>query len=176
MGTSENLNPLLSNAPRRGRRWAVAAAVAALIAAGSWAGISQAGEGEGWGGGHHHGMHGDATPEMAAKHIDKMVSRLLNDATPEQKTKVTALANAAFADVQPLQAKRRAAREEGVKILTEPTINRAALEQVRVTQMQLAEQASKRITQAMADIADVLTPAQRLRLVEHFKHRMDGMH
>lgn len=156
---------------RSPRRWTIAAATATLIAAGSWAGISHAEDGGDWGG-HHHGMHGDATPEMNAKHVDRMVAHLLADATPEQKSKVTALANAAFADLQPLRAKRRAAHAEGIKILTEATVNRAALEQVRMNEMQLAEQTSKRMMQALADIADVLTPAQRVKLADHFSHRM----
>ena len=157
--------------PKSARRWVLAVTVATLIAAGSWTGLSQASEGEGWGGGHHHGM-AEMTLEMQARHVDKMVAHLLGDATPEQKTKVTALANAAFVDLQPLQVKRRDAHQEGIKILSEATVNRAALEQVRSTEMQLAEQSSKRITQALADIADVLTPAQRLRLAEHLQHRM----
>ena len=167
---------LSATAPKKtGRRWTIAATVATLIAIGSWAGVSQASDGEGWSG-HHHGMHGDASPEAAAKHVDKMVAHLLGDATPEQKVKVTALANAAFADLAPLHAKRRAVHEEGIKILTEATVNRSALEQVRASEMQLAEQASKRMTLALADIADVLTPAQRVRLADHFKHRMGEMH
>lgn len=153
------------------RRWALAATVASLIAAASWTGISHASDGDGWTGGHHHGM-AEMTPEMRAEHVDKMVAHLLGDATPEQKTKATILANAAFSDLQPLQVKRRAAHQEGIKILSEATVNRAALEQVRATEMQLTEQSSKRFTQALADIADVLTPAQRVHLAEHLQHRM----
>lgn len=156
---------------RAPRRWAIAATVATLIAAGSWAGISQASDGEAFGGGHHHGM-GDMNPEMASKHIDKMIAHLLGDATPEQQAKVKALATAAFADLQPLQAKRRAAHQEGIQVLSEATVNRSALEQVRATEMQLADQSSRRITQALGDIADVLTPAQRVRLAEHLHQRM----
>ncbi len=40
------------------------------------------------------------------------------------------------------------------------------LEALRANQLQLAEQASKRFTQALADIADVLTPEQRKQLAE----------
>ncbi len=164
--------PISAKSPRR---WAIAATAATLLAAASWTGISYAGEGEGWGGGHHHGM-ADMSPEMRSKHVDKMVAHLLGDATAEQKAKVTALANAAITDLQPLQEKRRANHLEGIKILSEATVNRAALEQVRSNEMQLAEQGSKRMTQAMADIADVLTPAQRVKLAEHLQHRMADHH
>ena len=171
-----DLKTVSVTATRTSRRWAIAATVATLIAAGSWAGISQASDGEGWGGGHHRGM-GEITPEMAARHIDKMVAHLLGDATPEQQAKVKALANAAFADLQPIQAKRRAAHQEGIRVLSEATVNRSALEQVRATEMQLADLGSRRITQALGDIADVLTPAQRIKLAEHLHHRMaDGEH
>ena len=38
-------------------------------------------------------------------------------------------------------------------------------------QIALADTASKRVTQAMADAAEVLTPAQRQKIAEHMKQR-----
>ncbi len=48
----------------------------------------------------------------------------------------------------------------------EPSVDRAALEALRADQLQMAEQASRRFTQALADAADVLTPEQRKQLAE----------
>ena len=51
-----------------------------------------------------------------------------------------------------------------VETLAAPTVDRAKLETLRADQMKLAETATKRATDAVADIADVLTPAQRADL------------
>ena len=51
-----------------------------------------------------------------------------------------------------------------VDTLAAPTVDRAKLETLRADQMKLAETATKRVTDAVADIADVLTPAQRADL------------
>ncbi len=157
---------------RRGRRWALAGAAAALVGALSFAGISHANDGAGWHG-RHGGWYGDMTnPEAASKRIERMINRLLTDGTESQKTQVAAIAKAALNDLLPLHAQHRAAREQAVKLLTQPTIDRAALEQVRASELQVAEQVSKRLTQALADTAEVLTPEQRVRLAERLKKRM----
>ena len=57
---------------------------------------------------------------------------------------------------------RRASR--CIDTLAAPTVDRAKLETLRADQMKLAETATKRVTDAVADIADVLTPAQRAEL------------
>lgn len=160
--------------PRRGRRWLLAGVAAAVVSTLSFVGISHANEGPGCRG-HHHGMgmhHDPMDPEMAAKHIDGMINRLLKDGTPEQKAKVATIAKAAMSDLRPLREKHKAAREQAIKLLTQETIDRAALEQVRADELQLAEQVSKRLTQALADTAEVLTPAQRGKLAERMKKRM----
>jgi protein CpxP len=160
---------------RRGRRWMLAGAAAAVIGAFSIVGITHATDGPGCGGRHGMGMglHGDAlNPEMAAQHIDRMIAHLLPDGTVEQKAKVAAIAKAAMTDLLPLREQHRAARAQGIKLLTAPTIDRAALEQIRASQVQLADQLSKRIAQALADTAEVLTPEQRAALADRLQKRM----
>ncbi|HWT72393.1 MAG TPA: periplasmic heavy metal sensor [Oxalicibacterium sp.] len=126
----------------------------------------------------HQGEHRKMDPAKAAKRFDRMVNRLVPDATPEQKTKLQAIAKSAFEDLRPLREKSRAAHAESMKLLAQPTIDRAALERVRQTEQQLADQRSRRITQAFADAAEVLTPAQRTvaaeKLAKHRGHR--GFH
>jgi Spy/CpxP family protein refolding chaperone len=58
-------------------------------------------------------------------------------------------------------------------LLAAPTIDRAALEQARVARMQVEDARSRRIVQAMADAAEVLTPEQRTKVAERFAKRMD---
>ena len=66
-----------------------------------------------------------------------------------------------------------AARTKAVELLSAATIDRAAMEQVRAAELKLAETASRRITQAMADAAETLQPAQRAKLAEKMKQRME---
>jgi protein CpxP len=128
--------------------------------------------------GKHHGEHRKMDPAKAAKRFDRMINRLVPDATPEQKTKLKAIAKSAFEDLRPLREKSRAAHAESMKLLAQATIDRNALERVRETEQQLADQRSRRITQAFADAAEVLTPAQRTvaaeKLAKHHGHR--GFH
>ena len=163
------------SSPRLGRRWIIAAAATVVIAAGSWTGLVQAaGESKDPRAGGYQQMRGERgnmSPEMSAKRIDQMIERLLSDGTPEQKAKVRTLANAAAKDLMPLRKQRRDAHRQGMTLLAQPSIDRAALEQVRATEMQLDEQTSKRMTSALADIAEVLTPAQRVRVAEQLAKR-----
>ena len=157
----------------RGRRWLLAGVAVAVVGALTFACISHARDGGCEYSQHHMGRHhGPINPETAAKHIDGMVSHLLKDGTPEQRAKVSAIAKDALSDLMPLHEQHRAARAKGLQILTQPTIDRAALEQVRADELRLAEQVSKRVTQAIADAAEVLNPEQRLKLAEHLKKRM----
>jgi Spy/CpxP family protein refolding chaperone len=56
------------------------------------------------------------------------------------------------------------ARKQAVQLLTGDTIDRAAIEAMRAEHLQLAEQASRRVAQALADTVEVLAPAQRKEL------------
>jgi len=68
-----------------------------------------------------------------------------------------------------MRDRMRDARLQAVALLSQPSIDRAAIEALRANQLQLAEQASKRFTQALADVADVLTPEQRKQLAERMR-------
>lgn len=120
---------------------------------------------------HHHKHHGKMNPEQSEKRMSRMLHRLVPDATAEQKTKLAAIAKSAFDDLRPIQEKSREARTQGMKLLAQANIDRNAVEQLRQTQQQLADQRSRRMTQAYADAAEVLTPAQRVKAVEQMsKH------
>jgi periplasmic protein CpxP/Spy len=155
--------------PVRKGRWIALGVSAALVGVLSVAGVSYANDGD-----HHRpwGRHGAPDAASMAQHIDKMVDHVLTDGTPEQKAKLSAIAKAAFADLKPLHEQHDAGRQLAIKLLTQPVIDRAALEQVRVDEMRLAEQASKRIVLAMGDAADVLTPDQSLKFAAHLEKRM----
>jgi periplasmic protein CpxP/Spy len=151
---------------RIGRRWVIAAGLVAAIGATGVAGASYAGEGFGM---HGRGHHGKMDPAKAEKHIEKMVERIAGDGTPQQKARLTEIAKSAFADVRPIHAQFREAHQRVHELLTQPVVDRVALEQLRVEQMQRADAISKRILTAVADASDVLTPEQRVRFHQHMK-------
>lgn len=112
--------------------------------------------------------HGAMDPAQMDERIERFIGHLAVevDATPEQKQKLTAIAKAAAKDLTPLRAQGMELRKQGLALFTAPTVDRNAVEQLRVKRMQHADAVSKRITQALADSADVLTPEQRMKAAE----------
>jgi len=154
--------------PRRRflRRTAIIAVIA-TVAGGI--GLTALAYGHGPGGWHRGGFMGaHLDPAKLDEHLDRMLKHLYVevDATDAQKQQLAPIVKAAARDLLPLRDRMRDARQQGVALLSEPTIDRAALEALRAGQLQAAEQASRRLTQALADVADVLTPEQRKQLAE----------
>src|SRR5258708_36465008 len=121
--------------------------------------------------GWHHGMmmHGSASPEEMSAHIDHVLKHLYVeiDATDAQKAKIGPLVQQTVSDLLPMHTQLEAAHTQAIQGLTQPTVDRAALEAAREAHLQLADQASKRIVQLLGDVGDVLTPAQRTALADH---------
>jgi Spy/CpxP family protein refolding chaperone len=97
---------------------------------------------------------------------DRMIRHLAVeiDATAEQQDKLRAIVRAAVKDLLPVRDKILAARVTARELLTQPTVDRAALEKLRADQIATHEAVSKEIIQAVADAADVLTPDQRRKI------------
>ena len=93
------------------------------------------------------------------------------DATPQQQERLREIAKTAVKDLIPLREQAQARRERARTLLTQSTIDRAAIETFRADQMTLADTASKRIAQALANAADVLTPEQRRKIDERIMAR-----
>ena len=89
----------------------------------------------------------------------------------EQQEKLRSIAKAAVKDLLPMREKAQAPHERVKGLLTQPKIDRAAIEAFRAEQMTLAEAASKRFAQAVGDVAEVLTPEQRQKVQEHLEWR-----
>lgn len=159
--------------PRVTRKWVISLAVVAALGFTGAAGASIAGEG--LGGMHRmHGGHHGMDPAKMEKHIGKMIERVAPDATAEQKSRLNEIAKAAIADLHPIHTQFRDAKKKAHELLLQPQIDRRALEVLRVEQMQRADAMSKRMVQAVADAAEVLTPEQRKRMAEHMHKRMQG--
>ena len=128
----------------------------------------------GGGGGLHRGfMGGSKDPAKADERIERMVKRFAArvEATPEQQSRLTEIAKAAARELRPLRERVRDARKRGMALLAAPTIDRAALERLRAEQIQAADAVSKRMSQAFADAAEVLTPDQRKKIAERMQRR-----
>lgn len=124
-----------------------------------------------------HGMpgHGDmmsSDPAAMAAHLDKMIATMVPDATPEQKAKLLAIAKSVHADFGAVHAQFGQAHKRAHEILLQPVVDRAALETLRVEQMQQIDVVSKRIVTALADAAEVMTPEQRVRFGEQMQMQM----
>jgi protein CpxP len=165
--------PLPEHPPRAARlpnSPALLIAAIALVAALSGALVTKAfsaGPG-GWGPSFMH--HGPMTPAQIEERADKMVRHLAVevDATNEQQEKLRGIVRAAVKDVVPAAERARNARLQGRELLAAPTINRADLEKLRTEQIAAADTVSKRVVQAVADAAEVLSPEQRKKLNDRF--------
>jgi Spy/CpxP family protein refolding chaperone len=103
--------------------------------------------------------------------IERMVDRLAwaVDASSEQKQKLRAIAQHTVDELSPLRERHLDGRRQMRDVLAAPTIDRGRLEALRVEQMRLADEASRRIAASVAEAADVLTPAQRADLARRLE-------
>jgi protein CpxP len=113
-------------------------------------------------------MGGPLTPAQTDDRIDRMTKHMAIelDASADQQAKIAGIAKAAVNDLRPLREKAQAARGQAVALLTAPTVDRTAIERLRAEQIALAETASKRIAQAVADASEVLSPEQRRKVAD----------
>jgi len=164
---------------RRGRRgtFLIALVAVALVAGITGNLLSKAfGQGGSW---HHISWHdggvfgGPLSPAQIDDRIDRMTKHMAIelDATTDQHVKIANIAKAAVADLRPLHEKAHATRAQAITLLTAPTIDRSAIERLRAEQIGLAETASKRIAQALADVAEVLSPEQRRKVADWMASR-----
>jgi protein CpxP len=123
-------------------------------------------------------MHGDFSPERASQHIKKAVTWVLDDidASSEQKAKVNDIFQGALKDLLPLHEQLHGGHQQVVQLMSQATIDRAALEQIRASQITLLDTASKRLTQAIEDASEVLTPEQRQKLIALHHGQSSGNH
>ncbi|MCS7100252.1 MAG: Spy/CpxP family protein refolding chaperone [Burkholderiaceae bacterium] len=124
------------------------------------------------------GPMGTMDPQAMGQRVEAMVQWMLADvdATPEQRARISAIAKGAFNDLAPLRARHLDARRATVRLLAAPTIDRAAIERIRIEQIQLAETTTRRVTQALLDAAEVLTPEQRAKLAAAWESRRRHRH
>jgi Spy/CpxP family protein refolding chaperone len=134
-------------------------ALVVVIAAGALLAPGISGASRGWG-------HRD--PERVKQHVSMAADWLLYkvEASDDQKAKVQSILDQTLDDLQALHPDRDAMHEQIKSLLTAETIDRDAIERLRGEQLERFDLASRRISAAIADVAEVLTPAQRQELAD----------
>lgn len=111
---------------------------------------------------------GPMDPAEVDRRVERMTDQLAGEvnATPQQREKLTAIAKSAARDVLPMRDTVRQAHLRARDLLAETSIDRAAIEKLRSEQIANFDTISKRLTAALADAAEVLTPEQRKELAK----------
>jgi Spy/CpxP family protein refolding chaperone len=151
-----------------GASWVKRGLVAALaVAAVAGVGVTLA-QGSGWGpgGGWGHGGHG-----FGEGRLERMLGSV--DATADQEKKIWAIVDGARGEIRPIMRDFRDTRGQLATLLSAPTIDRAAVEKLRAERVAAIDQASRKVTDAMVNAAEALTPEQRAKLADEFKQRHD---
>jgi len=157
-----------SNLPAR--RWVKPTLIAAgvLVVLGGAFGIARA---AGIGPACLHGHHGAMARDFVEYRVGKALKQV--GASDAQQQQIMAILDAQFAQHQGMAAMHKQIHEQLVAALTGPTVDRAAIEAVRANAISRIDKGSKDFAQALGDMAEVLTPAQRAQLAtlaqQHFQ-------
>lgn len=148
------------------RRWSLLAAAAAtsLVLSASLAGTALA---QPHGGpGHRGGGHGQMM------HLsERMLDRI--NATPEQRTQIRQIMDAARTDMQAQRQAQQGLRDQAMQLFAQPNVDARAAEALRQQMLAQHDQRSKRMMQAMIDASRVLTPEQRKLMADNMKKHRD---
>ena len=113
--------------------------------------------------------------DLTDAEIEARVARVVRhiaieiDATDEQQKKIVALVTALAKEAKPLRENMMASRKQVHDLLLAETIDREALEKMRVERIAEVDQLSKNVVTAVADVAEVLTVEQRRTLEERIR-------
>jgi Spy/CpxP family protein refolding chaperone len=110
--------------------------------------------------------------------LDRMLNHLYVEinATEEQKQRLDPIVRQAANELAPVRESLHNARRDALGVLAQDRVDPAALEALRARQIQLADQASRTVTRALVDAAEVLNPAQRKQLAAHFARQRGRRH
>ncbi|HZP88736.1 MAG TPA: Spy/CpxP family protein refolding chaperone [Burkholderiales bacterium] len=155
----------------------LAGGVLAGLLASAAAFVAHAHEGSFGAGCRHMGWRGPGgmSPEAMRERLDQMTERTLTrvNASDDQKARVKQVVAAAAQDLATLRESHRANRQAMMEALSADTIDRERIESIRKAELALAEQASRRVSVALADAAEVLSPDQRRELISLLHKRFE---
>jgi Spy/CpxP family protein refolding chaperone len=145
------------------------AALATLASAGVLSGVALAAP-------HGHGGHerGGKGMGMGMGFSERMLDAV--EATPEQRTQIQQITEAARTDLKAQREGSQGLREQMRTLFTQPTVDANAVEVLRQQMLAQHDQSSQRMTQAMLEVSRVLTPAQREKIAERMQQRSQRGH
>jgi periplasmic protein CpxP/Spy len=114
---------------------------------------------------HHGGMHGGMM--LGGRGLERMLKDV--NATDAQRAQIQKIADSARTDIKALHEGGAKFHDQGLAILTQPTVDAAAAEKLRQQMLAQHDQVSKRMLTTMLDISKVLTPEQRATLATRMK-------
>lgn len=167
--TPRDDDPLAHVAPAW-KKWAVIGGLTVAIAGGAGIVGAYSDDFGGFGPGRHFGMRAHlGGPGFMGRGIDGALDDI--DATDEQSDRLWKILDDARAEIRPMMRDFRDTREDLVKLLGAPTVDKAAIEKLRGERLAEIDQVSRKMTAALAEAAEVLTPEQRAKLVKRFEER-----
>jgi Spy/CpxP family protein refolding chaperone len=119
-------------------------------------------------------MDAEMMDKMAQKRVQHLLSEV--DASKEQKAKASEIVKLSVQKGEPLAKQMHDNHQKFKGLLQAKVIDKAAVEQFRADQMKSMEDASKQMTQTLLDIAELLTPEQRVKLSEKMDKHGGWMH
>jgi len=120
---------------------------------------------------------------LSDEEIEERVTRVVRhvaieiDATPEQIKEIVAILTPAAIDMKAVRLQFSSAGEDLHELILADQVDRAAVEALRAEKLALADEVSKKLTEVMIEVAEVLTPDQRAMLdekIEAFRGRRFG--
>jgi Spy/CpxP family protein refolding chaperone len=116
--------------------------------------------------------------EDAKAHAEFFVSRALHriDATEEQREAIQSIVAQAIDELAGEHGEQTPLRQEIKTVLAAETIDRAALESLRVEHLERADRMSRIVARTLADVLEQLTPEQRIQIEEHLEQRHGRRH
>ena len=110
---------------------------------------------------------------MAMSHVTQMLDAV--GAGDDQKAKISSILHAGFEPMAKMHEDMAKTHNALHQILAAPTVDRAALEQLRAAQIARIDSVSRTATAALADAADILRPDQRAKLATLAAEHGHGM-
>ncbi|WP_269633580.1 Spy/CpxP family protein refolding chaperone [Pelomonas sp. BJYL3] len=125
----------------------------------------------------HPGMGGPGMGAMAGGLMGGHVEHMLDlvDATDAQRAQIKSIMDAARGELKTQHETLRSLHEQGLTLFSATNVDAAAIEALRQKGSAVHEQVSRRMSQAMIDVARVLTPEQRAKLAAKLKQRQARM-
>jgi Spy/CpxP family protein refolding chaperone len=122
--------------------------------------------------------HGGGGPAMMKRMVSAAIDEALEPAklTPDQRAKIYATRDRAFAAIQAQHQSRGARMEQALAIFEADTIDPAQLAALAAQRVTEHRQIADAITQSITEVHDVLTPVQRRAVADWLRTHRPGGH